>query len=55
MSEMNAQQQRATSTAMVSAGARQQQRDGEMEIDLGEMFLHTDQRHLDFVFCDADV
>lgn len=37
MSETTAAQK--TGTAMVSATTRQQQRDGEMEIDLGELFL----------------
>jgi capsular polysaccharide biosynthesis protein len=37
MSEMKAAQQ--SSTSVVSANVRQQQRDGEMEIDLGELFL----------------
>ena len=37
MSEMKAAQQ--SSTSVVSANVRQQQRDGEIEIDLGELFL----------------
>ena len=37
MPEMKAAQQ--SSTSVVSANVRQQQRDGEMEIDLGELFL----------------
>ena len=49
MSELNAGQQ--TSTVMVSTAARQQQREGELEIDLGELFLRLIDKWYIIVAC----